>query len=114
MLKFYGFDLELVVDLVLQRRSDEPVLCTATDLTGQRWLIVEPERRHDQVLAWLCAPASRRVVELVESGQAAATDAVLHSLTGWVEVVEVVHGHAVPDRRMACAELATSGLLAAV
>jgi hypothetical protein len=114
MLRFCGFDLELVVDLVLQRRSDDALVCSATDPGGQRWLIVESGRQDDNVHTWLCAPASPRVVELVESGRATASDAVHHSLTGWVQVVEVVNGHAVPDRRVACSELTMSGLLAAV
>ena len=37
--------------------------------------------------------------------QLEAVAAVRHSLTGWVEVVRVVGGHAVPDRRVACSEL---------
>jgi hypothetical protein len=114
VLTFYGFDIELVVDSVLDRRSDDPVLCSATDLTGQRWLIMEADCRDDNVHSWVCAPASRRVVELVASGRAAPADALLHSLTGWVEVVAVVDGHSVPDRRVPCSQLASSGLLAAV
>jgi hypothetical protein len=104
MLRFCGFDLELMVDSVLRRRSDEPVLCSARDLTGQQWLIVEAAHQ-DEDLSWLCAPASSKVVELVAAGRAAPADAVLHSATGWVEMVSMVHGHTVPDRRIRCSEL---------
>jgi hypothetical protein len=114
MLRFCGFDLELEVDSVLQRRCEEPVVCSATDPGGRRWLIVESERPTDEVPSWLCAPASPRAVQMVESGRAAAADVVLHSFTGWVEVVEMVNGHSVPERRVRCSELAGSGLLAAV
>lgn len=104
MLRFCGFDLELTVESVLQRRLDDPAVCTATDPSGQRWLIVEVPGDGDD-LSWYCAPASARAVEQVVSGRAAARDAVLHSQTGWVEVVSVVAGRTVPDRRLPCSEL---------
>lgn len=114
MLRFCGFDLELAVDSVLQRRSDEPAVYSATDPGGQHWLIVETDRHDGETQAWLCAPASPLVVDLVRSGRATPSDAVLHSLTGWVEVVAVVDGHSVPDRRVACSDLPATGLLATV
>ena len=104
MLRFCGFALELFVDEVLERKFDEPVVCSATDFTGQRWLIVEADHK-DKQLSWLCAPASAKAVDLVTSGRATAVDAVRHSSTGWVELVRVVDGHAVPDRRVRCSDL---------
>jgi hypothetical protein len=92
-----------MVDEVIERH-DDPVVCTATDLVGQRWLIIEAVHQ-DQQQSWLCAPASARAVDLVASGKAAAVDAVRHSSTGWVELVSVVDGHAVPDRRVPCSDI---------
>lgn len=105
MLRFCGFELELTVDKVLERRCDQLAVFSATDTDGEHWLIVEAAR-HEQEFAWVCAPASDRAVELVAAGRATATDALRHSRTGWVEVVRVVDGHAVPDQRVSCAELA--------
>lgn len=105
MLRFCGFDLELTVQGAIDGHLDGPVAYRATDDSGGHWLIVEaPDRAGD--LCWMCAPASERAVELVASGQASATDAVLHSRTGWVEMVRVVDGHAVPDQRLSCSEVA--------
>jgi hypothetical protein len=104
MLRFCGFGFELFVDQVLQRQSGVPVVCSATDFTGQRWLIVEAAHK-EKDLSWLCAPASPRVVDYVSAGRADAADAVMHSTTGWVELVSVIDGHAVPDRRLRCSEL---------
>jgi hypothetical protein len=104
MLKFCGFDLELTVDSVLQHRALEPAVFSATDSDGEHWLIVEAGH-DDKGFSWICAPASDRVVGLVADGRATVADAIKHSRTGWVEVVRVVDGHAVPDQRMACAEV---------
>jgi hypothetical protein len=104
MLKFCGFDLELTVEAVLQHDCDQPAVFSASDLDGNHWLILEADG-NDREMAWICAPASDRVVDLVATGRANAGDAVRHSLTGWVEVVRVVDGHAVPDQRVTCAEL---------
>lgn len=112
MLRFYGFNFELFVDEVLDRHCDDPVVCAATDATGQHWLIVEADHVADD-LTWVCAPASARMVDLVRDGKAAAVDAVMHSQTGWVEMVSLVDGHSVPDRRMTCSELASSHRLPA-
>ena len=49
MLRFCGFDLELVVDEVLVR-TDWPSVCCARDLTGAQWLIAQTDvssDRHD-------------------------------------------------------------------
>lgn len=104
MLKFCGFDLELTVETVLQHDCDQPAVFSASDSDGNRWLILEATE-NDREMAWICAPASDKTVELVGAGKATASDAVRHSLTGWVEVVRVVDGHAVPDQRVTCAEL---------
>jgi hypothetical protein len=111
MLRFCGFGLELFIDEVLERDHDDPVVCSATDFTGQRWLIVEAERK-DKDLSWLCAPASTRAVDLVAAGLTSAADAVRHSTTGWVEVVSVIDGHSVPDRRLSCSDLSAKHPLA--
>jgi hypothetical protein len=111
MLRFYGFDLELTVEEVLQRRGEEPAVFSATDTFGERWLIVEAQQE-DERLSWICAPVSNRVIELVSAGRADAADGVRHSRTGWVEVVRVVSGHAVPDERVACSALAHCGVAA--
>ena len=105
MLRFCGFEIELFVDEVLQREGDEPAVCSAVDQVGQRWLIVEGAHRGSDI-SWYCAPASRRAIDLVAAGRAAPSDAVMHSETGWVEVVRLVEGHSVPDRRVLCAQLA--------
>lgn len=104
MLKFCGFDLELSVDSVVQHEADQPAVFSATDSEGEHWLIVEAAR-NEREFSWFCAPASDRAVELVATGRASAADAVRHSRTGWVEVVRVVDGHAVPDERVTCAEI---------
>ena len=105
MLRFCGFDLEFTVERVLQRCSDQPAVFSATDAAGDPWLIFEAGNRDDS-FSWICAPASDRVIELVGAGRADALDAVKHSRTGWVEVVRVIDGHAVPDQRVSCADLA--------
>lgn len=106
MLKFCGFDLELTVESVLQHQDDQPAVFTATDAGGDQWLIVEAAS-DQHGFSWICAPASNRVVELVVAGRAAAADAIRHSMTGWVEVIRVVDGHAVPDQRVRCCELSS-------
>ncbi len=105
MLRFCGFDLELTVETVLQREIDQAAVFSAVDQAGEHWLIVEAGSDAHEV-AWVCAPASGRAVKLVEDGRASALDVLRHSLTGWVEVVRVVDGHAVPDQRVSCSELA--------
>lgn len=104
MLKFCGFDLELTVETVLQRRDDQPAVFTAQDALGDQWLIVEADS-DEHGFSWICAPASDRVVALVAGGRASAVDAIRHSRTGWVEVVRVVDGHAVPDTRVSCSDI---------
>ena len=104
MLKFCGFELELTVDTVLQRDGDHLTVLAASDVSGEPWLIVEAGSDPHET-TWICAPASNRVLELVSAGRAAAVDAVRHSRTGWVEVVRLVDGHAVPDERLDCSRI---------
>jgi hypothetical protein len=61
MLTFCGFDLELFVDEVLNRR-DWPTVCCDHDFTGNQWLIVQVDDDPAH-LAWLCAPASERAIQ---------------------------------------------------
>jgi hypothetical protein len=102
MLRFCGFDLELLVDEVLD--PGEAVVRSASDSTGERWLIVQVDRDPDH-LVWVCAPISSRALHAVTSGRASARDAVRHSATGTVEVVTIDHGRAVPDRCLCCAAI---------
>jgi hypothetical protein len=105
MLRFCGFGLELFVDEVLTRRCDDPIVCSATDASGRRWLIVEAV--HDSShTAWVCAPASPRMIELIASGRASAADAVRHSVTGWVEIVSTAEGRSIPEERIRCSQMA--------
>lgn len=106
MLRFCGFDLELTVETVLQRRNDQTAVFSAVDQLGEHWLIVEAGS-DQHAASWICAPASGRAVGLVAEGRAAVTDVLRHSLTGWVELVRVVDGHAVPEQRLSCSELAS-------
>lgn len=106
MLRFCGFDFELTVDRVLHRDCAQAAVFSALDAEGEHWLIIESTPDACEA-AWICAPASEKVIDLVGSGRAAAADALRHSSTGWVEVVRVVEGHAVPDQRVPCSELST-------
>lgn len=108
MLRFCGSDLELRIDSVLQRRAEQPALCSATDVDGRHWLIVQGSTEQGgggEDVAWICAPASEKVVKLVEAGQASPIDAVRHSETGWVDVVRLVAGRSVPDWRVPCSSV---------
>lgn len=112
MLRFYGHDFELQVESVMVRHEGETSVCVATDDSGVHWLIVEAGG-DTRCRSWVCAPASERAVEMVASGRAAPLDALLHSLTGWVEVVRVVDGHSVPDQRITCSNMAAAALVPA-
>jgi hypothetical protein len=103
MLRFCGFDLELMVEKVLVY-GDGPVLCWARDMEGGHWLIaqVDAEPAH---LMWLCAPMSERGAQIIVEGQGSPVDALRHSSTGTVEVVTIDHGRAVPDRCLLCAQI---------
>ena len=104
MLRFCGFDLELVVDEVLVR-TDWPSVCCARDLTGAQWLIVQTDDNPAH-LTWMCARVSERAMRAVVDCDALAADVLCHSLVGTVEVVTVEHGRAVPDRCLLGADVA--------
>ena len=107
MLRFCGFDLELVVKSVLptEGRGDWPVVCSARDGGGSSWLIVQldddPRR-----LTWLCTPITGRALQAVVDGRGAPADALLRSSTGTAELVTVDHRRAVPDRCLLGAQVA--------
>jgi hypothetical protein len=103
MLRFCGFDLELVVKDVLSRQ-DGPAVCTARDGCDGQWLIVQIQDEPGR-LAWLCAPMSERAGLAVMDGRAAPLDVVRHSATGTVELVAVDQGRAIPDRCLLCSEV---------
>ena len=103
MLTFHGFDIELVIDAVLDRHSG-PSLCCARDSLGARWLIVAVDEDPSH-LAWLCVPVSERAMHAVATGRATARNAIQHSFTGTVELVAVDHGKAVPDRCLLCSDV---------
>jgi hypothetical protein len=102
VLKFFGFDLELLIDEDLG--CHDPLICSGRDFRGEKWLVVQVDDAADH-LVWVCAPISERALQAVRSGSASARDAMRHSLTGTVEVVTVDHGHAVPDRCLCCAAI---------
>lgn len=103
MLRFCGFDLELLVDDVISR-EDWPALCEAHDEAGAHWLIVQVDGDRDHP-AWLCAPVSVRAIRAVLDGQASPYDVLRHSATGTVELVRVAAGRAIPDRCLLCSEV---------
>src|SRR6266702_4294040 len=98
MLRFCGFDLELIVDAVLVRDVG-PTLCQARDLSGGPWLIlqVDDDPLH---LAWLCAPVSKRAMQAVVDGEVSPAEVICTSAMGIVELVVIDHGRAVPDRHL--------------
>ena len=99
MLRFCGFDLELVVEDLLppEARGGWPVVYSARDGDGNSWLIVQVD--DDPLhMAWLCAPISERALVAVVAGRGAPTDALRHSLTGSAELVTIHQGRALPDR----------------
>jgi hypothetical protein len=96
VLTFFGFDLELVVDSVLNGRGS-PTLWSGTDSEGGFWLILEADRDPAHP-AWLCAPISAPALRAITSGRAHPRDAFLHSATGTVELVRLEGGHAIPDQ----------------
>src|ERR1700734_3783553 len=101
MLKFFGFDLELFVDVAIESR--DAAVYSAKGVQGERWLIVRVDDDPDH-LVWVCAPISDRALLEVTCGKATMRDAICHSSTGTVEVVTVDHGRAVPDRCLCCSE----------
>ena len=103
MMRFYGYELELLAGEILGEVEGVSVRAGA-DIGGGHWLIVRVDRDPEQ-LVWVCAPVSVRALHEVASGHAAVTDALRHSVTGTVEVVAVDHGRAVPDRCLLCADI---------
>jgi hypothetical protein len=100
VLTFFGFELELFVDEVLDRQ--DPLMHSARDFRGEHWLIVQVDDDPEH-LVWVCAPISVRALRSVTAGLASPRDALRHSLTGTVEIVTVDRGRAVPDRCLRCA-----------
>lgn len=105
MLSFCGHDLNLIVDQVLHRDYDRPVICSAIDSFGaQRWLVLEIDSRIDH-LAWLCVPTTTRAIDLVATGRTLTGDVARHSSTGWVQLITADHGRSMPDRCILCSQL---------
>jgi hypothetical protein len=102
MLKFFGFDLELFVDVVLEGHDVE--VHSAKGFQGEKWLIVQVDQDPEH-LVWVCAPISDRALREVSTGRATTRDALRHSSTGTVEIVTVDHGRAIPDRCLCCSEI---------
>jgi hypothetical protein len=103
MLKFFGYELELFAVGVISD-MDGVSIRYGSDLNGGHWLIVGADQDAER-LVWVCAPVTVRMLQEVAAGRADAWDAVLFSITGMVEVVEVDNGRAVPDRCVRSAEL---------
>jgi hypothetical protein len=106
MLRFFGSELELVVDVMVERRAN-PTICAARDANGDRWLIlqVDDDPAH---LAWVCAPVSEYALQAVLANPPSAWSAACHSLTGTAELVVLDHGRAQPDRCVLGSWLATN------
>jgi hypothetical protein len=96
MLTFCGFDLELFIDDIFDRKNG-PTLCSARDLTGAQWLVVQTDDDPDH-LTWMCAQASQRAIRAVRDGHASPADVLRHSASGTVELITIDHGRAVLDR----------------
>jgi hypothetical protein len=103
MLRFCGFDLELVVDEVLVR-TDWPSICCARDSAGAQWLIVQTDDNPTH-LTWMCAQVSELAMRAIVDGYALPADVLCHSLVGTVELVTIEHGRAVLDRCLLCANV---------
>jgi hypothetical protein len=104
VLTFCGYDLELVIDTVLDDQGG-PTLWSGVDGNGGYWLIAEADRNPAH-LSWLCAPISGPALQAIKSGRAKPADAFRHSATGTVEVVTVEAGQAVPDQCLRCEDVA--------
>jgi hypothetical protein len=103
VLRFCGFDLELVVDEVLVR-TDWPSICCGRDYSGAQWLIVHTDDNPAH-MTWMCARVSDRAMRAIIDGYALPADVLCHSLVGTVELVTLEHGRAVPDRCLLCANV---------
>jgi hypothetical protein len=106
MLHFLGSGLALDVDEVLEW-DEGPILFTARDFEGQRWLVAEIDRNGTTRAAWLCAPQSSRAIECVVSGHADIRDGFRHSANGTAEVVTLDSDSTqlVEDQVMLCGDL---------
>ena len=103
MLHFLGSGLALDVEEVLEW-DEGPILFTARDFEGQRWLVAEVDRRGTRT-AWLCTPQSPHTIEGVRSGQADVRDAVRHSANGTVEVITLDANEVVEDQVLLCRDV---------
>jgi hypothetical protein len=102
MLRFFGSDLELFVDEILDYH--DAMVRSAHDFGGEHWLVVQVGHHPDR-LVWVCAPSSVRALREVAMGRATMRDALRHSRTGTVEVVTIDHGRTVRDRCLCCAAI---------
>jgi hypothetical protein len=103
VLTFCGYDLELVINAVLDGHGG-PTLWSGVDSDGGYWLIAEADRNPAH-LAWLCAPISAPALQAIRSGRAKPADAFSHSATGTVELVTMEGGQAVPDQCLRCEDV---------
>src|ERR1700737_1566975 len=103
MLHFLGSGLALDVEEVLEW-DEGPILFTARDFEGQRWLVAEVDRRGPRT-AWLCPPQPPPAIEGVRSGQADVRDAVRHSANGTAEVITLDADHVVEDQVLLCGDV---------
>ncbi len=103
MLTFFGYDLELAVESVLDRR-DGPTLWSGIDSDGGYWLILEADRDPAHP-ARISAPISAPALHAIRTGRAKPIDAFRHSATGTVELVRLEDGHAVPDQCLRCEDV---------
>ena len=106
MLRFFGSELELAVDVIVERRAG-PIICAARDANEDRWLILQVDDDPSH-LAWVCAPVSEYALKAVIANPPAAWSAACHSLTGTAEIVVIDRGRGQPDRCVLGSWLATN------
>ena len=104
MLTFCGYELELVIDSVLDDHVG-PTLWSGVDSDGGYWLMAEADLDPAH-LSWLCPPISAPALRAIKSGRANPADAFRHSATGTVELVSIADGQAVPDQCLRCEDVA--------
>jgi hypothetical protein len=103
MMHLLGYHLELVIDSVLARQEG-PVLCAAHNAQGQLWLVYRAAPG-PSTTTWMCSPVSERALRAVVSRGSEPRDAMRHSLTGTVDILQTIEGRAVPDRCVPCAQI---------
>jgi hypothetical protein len=103
VLHFLSHDMELCVQDVLVRDNGLK-LCVGQDFQGQWWLLYRALSSPDRQV-WVCAPESERAIECVRQGSASVRDALMHSLTGTVEIVTSGPGASRPDRCVVCVDI---------